>query len=75
MVPGLIVCFLHVHPFGASMDYIWSYLKRGGLDTKSSQLENLLESYPGMFAQKMVGLGVNFEKRWTFIGFPPGAQL
>ncbi|XP_067947999.1 ecto-NOX disulfide-thiol exchanger 2-like [Watersipora subatra] len=71
---GLIVCFLHVHPFGASMDYIWSYLQRGGLPTKSSALESLLEAHPTMFAQKFVGVGLNLEKRWTFIGFPPGTS-
>ena len=56
------------------MDYIWSYLQRGGLETKSSHLEHLLESFPNMFAQKIAGVGVNFEKRWTFIGFPEGAH-
>lgn len=69
---GLVVAFLHVHPYGASMDYIWSYLHRGGIDTKSSRLEALLETFPNMFQMKMCGVGVNFEKRWLFIGFPQG---
>lgn len=30
--PGIISTFLHVHPFGASIEYICSYLQR--LDTK-----------------------------------------
>ena len=68
--PGLIVAFLHVHPFGASVDYIWSYLHRGGIQVKSSHIESILETFPNMFTMKMCGVGVNFEKRWYFIGFP-----
>lgn len=33
--PGIISTFLHVHPFGASIEYICSYLQR--LDSKVSQ--------------------------------------
>lgn len=69
---GLVVIFLHVHPFGASMDYIWSYLKRGGIDIKSSHLETLLDLFPNMFSVRLCGVGVNFEKRWLFTGFPDG---
>merc|ERR1719376_1103335 len=25
---GLICCFLHVHPHGATVDYLWSYLQQ-----------------------------------------------
>lgn len=32
MPSGIISTFLHVHPFGASIEYICSYLQR--LDTK-----------------------------------------
>lgn len=32
--PGIISTFLHVHPFGASIEYICSYLQR--LDSKVS---------------------------------------
>lgn len=36
--PGIISTFLHVHPFGASIEYICSYLQR--LDTKVTGLRD-----------------------------------
>ncbi|TMS01797.1 Ecto-NOX disulfide-thiol exchanger 1, partial [Larimichthys crocea] len=29
---GVISTFLHVHPFGANLEYLWSYIQR--LDSK-----------------------------------------
>lgn len=52
--PGIISTFLHVHPFGASIEYICSYLQR--LDSKvgvgqvgmgSTPCRNLLEEDEG----------------------------
>lgn len=39
--PGIISTFLHVHPFGASIEYICSYLQR--LDSKVGAL---IPSFP-----------------------------
>jgi vacuolar-type H+-ATPase subunit I/STV1 len=64
---ALISTFLHVHPFGANIDYIWSYLNRLGIKIRSSQLEELLDKYPSVF-----GTGddnATADKRWRFIGY------
>uniref|UniRef100_A0A4W4G3Z2 RRM domain-containing protein n=1 Tax=Electrophorus electricus TaxID=8005 RepID=A0A4W4G3Z2_ELEEL len=66
---GIISTFLHVHPFGASIEYICSYLQR--LDTKISttEVETLLARLPCTFRQELTGVGASLEKRWKFCGF------
>uniref|UniRef100_A0AAQ6A2Y4 RRM domain-containing protein n=1 Tax=Amphiprion ocellaris TaxID=80972 RepID=A0AAQ6A2Y4_AMPOC len=65
----IISTFLHVHPFGASIEYICSYLQR--LDTKinPSEVEALLSRLPCTFRQELTGVGASLEKRWNFCGF------
>eukprot|EP00066_Takifugu_rubripes_P019929 XP_011609195.1 PREDICTED: ecto-NOX disulfide-thiol exchanger 2-like isoform X7 [Takifugu rubripes] len=66
---GIISTFLHVHPFGASIEYICSYLQR--LDTKinPTEVEALLSRLPCTFRQELTGVGASLEKRWNFCGF------
>lgn len=66
---GIISTFLHVHPFGASIEYICSYLQR--LDTKINpgEVEALLSRLPCTFKQELTGVGASLEKRWNFCGF------
>ncbi|TRY81298.1 hypothetical protein DNTS_012130 [Danionella cerebrum] len=66
---GIISTFLHVHPFGASIEYICSYLQR--LDTKitTSEVEGLLAQLPSTFRMELSGVGASLEKRWKFCGF------
>ncbi|XP_018584899.2 ecto-NOX disulfide-thiol exchanger 1-like isoform X2 [Scleropages formosus] len=66
---GIISTFLHVHPFGANIEYLWSYIQR--LDTKVSagELERLMLRLPRMFKQELSGVGATLEKRWKFCGF------
>uniref|UniRef100_A0AAY4BM93 RRM domain-containing protein n=1 Tax=Denticeps clupeoides TaxID=299321 RepID=A0AAY4BM93_9TELE len=66
---GIISTFLHVHPFGANIEYLWSYIQR--LDTKISagDLERLMVRLPNMFKQEFSGVGATLEKRWKFCGF------
>uniref|UniRef100_A0A4W5NRC9 Ecto-NOX disulfide-thiol exchanger 2 n=1 Tax=Hucho hucho TaxID=62062 RepID=A0A4W5NRC9_9TELE len=61
---GIISTFLHVHPFGASIEYICSYLQQ--LDTKVGAL---LDRLPCTFRQELTGVGASLEKRWKFCGF------
>uniref|UniRef100_A0A8C2XIT8 Ecto-NOX disulfide-thiol exchanger 2 n=1 Tax=Cyclopterus lumpus TaxID=8103 RepID=A0A8C2XIT8_CYCLU len=65
----IIATFLHVHPFGASIEYICSYLQR--LDTKinTGEVEALLSRLPCTFRQELTGVGASLEKRWSFCGF------
>ncbi|XP_041076016.1 ecto-NOX disulfide-thiol exchanger 2-like isoform X6 [Polyodon spathula] len=69
LLVGIISTFLHVHPFGASIEYICSYLQR--LDTKISttEVETLLGRLPNTFQQEISGVGASLEKRWKFCGF------
>ncbi|MBN3295064.1 ENOX1 protein, partial [Amia calva] len=66
---GIISTFLHVHPFGANIEYLWSYIQR--LDTKISavEIERLMVRLPHMFKQEFTGVGATLEKRWKFCGF------
>ncbi|XP_013859184.1 ecto-NOX disulfide-thiol exchanger 2 isoform X3 [Austrofundulus limnaeus] len=69
LLVGIISTFLHVHPFGASIEYICSYLQR--LDTKiiPGEVEALLSRLPCTFRQELTGVGASLEKRWNFCGF------
>ncbi|XP_068437566.1 ecto-NOX disulfide-thiol exchanger 2-like isoform X2 [Clinocottus analis] len=69
LLVGIIATFLHVHPFGASIEYICSYLQR--LDTKinTGKVEALLSRLPCTFRRELTGVGASLEKRWNFCGF------
>ncbi|XP_067579332.1 ecto-NOX disulfide-thiol exchanger 2 isoform X7 [Pseudorca crassidens] len=69
LLVGIISTFLHVHPFGASIEYICSYLHR--LDNKicTSDVECLMSRLQHTFKQEMTGVGASLEKRWKFCGF------
>ncbi|KAJ7310243.1 hypothetical protein JRQ81_007141 [Phrynocephalus forsythii] len=69
LLVGIISTFLHVHPFGASIEYICSYLQR--LDSKicASEVEALMARLQHTFKQELSGVGASLEKRWKFCGF------
>ncbi|XP_069070261.1 ecto-NOX disulfide-thiol exchanger 2 isoform X7 [Pleurodeles waltl] len=69
LLVGIISTFLHVHPFGASIEYICSYLQC--LDAKicTSEVEALMTRLQHTFQQEMSGVGASLEKRWKFCGF------
>uniref|UniRef100_A0A0B7B5V8 Ecto-NOX disulfide-thiol exchanger 1/2 domain-containing protein n=1 Tax=Arion vulgaris TaxID=1028688 RepID=A0A0B7B5V8_9EUPU len=64
---GLICCFLHVHPHGATVDYLWSYLRQI-LNVRVREVEDLLEKIPSLFQQEIVGVGAAIERRWIYAG-------
>lgn len=66
---GLVACFLHVHPMGASVEYIWSYINQLGIATKTSHLEDLLEKLPFLFRMQTTGVGALIERKWQFTGY------
>ncbi|NXV03328.1 ENOX2 protein, partial [Cettia cetti] len=69
LLVGIISTFLHVHPFGASIEYICSYLQR--LDSKicTAEVEVLMTRLHNTFRQELSGVGASLEKRWKFCGF------
>ncbi|KAL7881760.1 hypothetical protein AOLI_G00086080 [Acnodon oligacanthus] len=66
---GVISTFLHVHPFGANIEYLWSYIQRLDAKISASELERLMVRLPNMFKQEFSGVGATLEKRWKFCGF------
>ncbi|XP_076841505.1 ecto-NOX disulfide-thiol exchanger 1 isoform X2 [Brachyhypopomus gauderio] len=66
---GIISTFLHVHPFGANIEYLWSYIQRLDAKISANELEKLMVRVPSMFKQEFSGVGATLEKRWKFCGF------
>lgn len=66
---GVMCTFLHVHPFGANLEYLWSYMQRLDSKVTAAELERLMLRLPSMFRQELSGVGANLEKRWKFCGF------
>ncbi|ODM95530.1 Ecto-NOX disulfide-thiol exchanger 1, partial [Orchesella cincta] len=66
---GIISTFLHVHPFGASVDYIWSYAQKVLPMVRPNQIELLMTKFPSLFRQEVSGIGATFERKWVFVGF------
>ncbi|XP_058515082.1 ecto-NOX disulfide-thiol exchanger 2 isoform X2 [Ochotona princeps] len=69
LLVGIISTFLHVHPFGASIEYICSYLHRLDNQICTSDVEGLMSRLQHTFKQEMTGVGASLEKRWKFCGF------
>ncbi|GCB65383.1 hypothetical protein scyTo_0007706, partial [Scyliorhinus torazame] len=69
LLVGIISTFLHVHPFGANIEYLWSYLQRLDAKISSGEIEMLLVQLPHMFKQEFTGVGATLEKRWKFCAF------
>lgn len=66
---GVISAFLNVHPFGAGLDYIWSYVSKLEANLRPSDIELLMSRFPMVFKQELVGIGANIERRWIFNAF------
>ncbi|XP_073968679.1 ecto-NOX disulfide-thiol exchanger 1 isoform X2 [Rhodnius prolixus] len=68
---GLVTMFLHVHPFGASVDYIWSYVQKLEPGIRPCDVESLLVRFPTLFQQELSGIGANMERKWSVTVFAP----
>jgi len=66
---GLVSTFLVVHPFGASTDYIWSYVHRIAPQLRPKGLEEILSRYNTIFVEEITGIGAKIERKWKFSGF------
>ncbi|OXU25436.1 hypothetical protein TSAR_015699 [Trichomalopsis sarcophagae] len=66
---GLIATFLHIHPFGASLDYVYYYLQKMEPGLRLNEVETLMQRFPQVFKQELSGIGANMERRWQFSGF------
>lgn len=64
----LVSTFLVVHPFGASLDTIHSYIQSTAgnqLSLRPQELEDILRQHTGIFRE----VGAVTERRWKFCGF------
>lgn len=66
---GVISAFLNVHPFGAGLDYIWSYVSKLEANLRPSDIELLMSKFPTVFKQELMGIGANIERKWLFAAF------
>lgn len=66
---GLVSTFLVVHPFGASTDYILSYVHRFSPNLRPKALEEILVRYKGLFTEEITGIGSKIERKWKFSCF------
>ncbi|KDR14923.1 ecto-NOX disulfide-thiol exchanger 2-like [Zootermopsis nevadensis] len=72
---GLLATFLHVHPFGAGVDYVWSYLQKMEPTLRPGEVESLMSRFPTVFRQELSGIGANMERRWQFAGFKTNLSI
>lgn len=66
---GVVSAFLNVHPFGAGLDYIWSYVSKLEANLRPSDIELMMSRFSTVFKQELVGIGANIERRWFFNAF------
>ncbi|KAF2364359.1 RNA recognition motif domain [Trinorchestia longiramus] len=65
---GLTSTFLHIHPKGASVDYIWSYIQQFDKEIKPIDVEGMLNQFPTVYKQITTGVGACLERKWIFTG-------
>ncbi|KAG8173960.1 hypothetical protein JTE90_005889 [Oedothorax gibbosus] len=66
---SLIATFLNVHPLGASIDYICSYLVKMDRYITTRDVENLMMKFNTVFKEESTGIGATLEKKWIFYGY------
>ncbi|XP_065578866.1 ecto-NOX disulfide-thiol exchanger 2-like [Artemia franciscana] len=63
---GVLSTFLHIHPMGAGIDYIVSYVQRViDRNIATSEVEVILQQFPSMFSQSVTGVGASMERKWV----------
>ncbi|GFR06090.1 ecto-NOX disulfide-thiol exchanger 1 [Trichonephila clavata] len=70
---NLISVFLHVHPFGANIDYICSYMLETHPAVKTTGIESLLTKFPDIFGDIYTGIGATLQKKWKYVAFGSSA--
>uniref|UniRef100_G3PZU6 Ecto-NOX disulfide-thiol exchanger 1/2 domain-containing protein n=1 Tax=Gasterosteus aculeatus TaxID=69293 RepID=G3PZU6_GASAC len=59
---------MRVHPFGASIEYVCSYLQHLDNKCNTSEVEALLARLLCTHGQEITGISASLEKRWKFCG-------
>lgn len=66
---SVLTAFLLVHPLGASLDYLVSYVRSIIPTATQSIVHNILQKYSDVFSCQTSGVGANIEHKWTFVTF------
>lgn len=63
---SLVATFLNVHPKGASVGNICSYLEEMDCIINTGEVENLLKKFSTIFKEESTGAGDDLAKKWIF---------
>ncbi|XP_013190791.1 ecto-NOX disulfide-thiol exchanger 2 isoform X2 [Amyelois transitella] len=66
---GIMSAFLQVHPQGASLDYVVSYVRALFPHVTQATIHHVMQKHPDVFERSTTGVGVNIENRWFFCAF------
>lgn len=66
---SLLSAFLMVHPLGATLDYLVSYVKSLAPNVTQSAVHDVLKKYSDVFRRKTTGVGACIEHKWGFVIF------
>ncbi|XP_045766467.1 ecto-NOX disulfide-thiol exchanger 2-like [Maniola jurtina] len=70
---GIMSAFLQVHPHGASLDYVVSYVRALFPSVSQGTIHHVLQKHDEVFQRSSSGVGANIETRWTFVAFANAA--
>ncbi|KAJ8713419.1 hypothetical protein PYW07_013789 [Mythimna separata] len=66
---GVMSAFLQVHPQGASLDYVVSYVRAIFPHVSQATIHHVLQKHTDVFERTTSGVGANIEHRWSFVAF------
>ncbi|KAL4703278.1 hypothetical protein ACJJTC_015410 [Scirpophaga incertulas] len=66
---GVMSAFLQVHPHGASLDYVVSYVRELFSHVSQATVHHVLQKHTDVFQRATSGVGANIEHKWFFAGF------
>ncbi|XP_075978640.1 ecto-NOX disulfide-thiol exchanger 2-like isoform X2 [Anticarsia gemmatalis] len=66
---GVMSAFLQVHPHGASLDYVVSYVRAIFSHVSQATVHHVLQKHGDVFLRTTSGVGANIEHRWSFNAF------
>ncbi|XP_037869835.1 ecto-NOX disulfide-thiol exchanger 2 isoform X1 [Bombyx mori] len=66
---GVMSAFLQVHPQGASLDYVLSYVRAVFPAVSQAAVHRVLQRHADVFSRTTSGVGANIEHRWNFVAF------
>lgn len=66
---SILTAFLMVHPLGASLDYLVSYVRSMTPNVTQATVLSTLQKYADIFNCQTTGIGACIEHRWSYVTF------